>query len=1044
MAKSGLNSQKSNPLESISVPLDDDSDDEFNTASLVAETEAAYKPKKRGGRGRTQIGTRGGKTNRKDVLDAMRGNPLPLLLGMFPELLISLTYILKYPGLGLTEPGSESSGQSKLKDGWTSVMNREDRVTAKGGASVPTPKEEGDTATESEEDDPLPPPCNILGKRPGKSAPPSPQKKPRPYISPQKESELSGRKFKIHSISDPPSDTETESESDSGDLPPPPSSTKAIIPSSSGESTITSKPPPQEFEKPPFPPPAHQQHLGPLVLTSSMPGHTIQVPASINRHLREYQRDGVRFFHQRWAEGRGGLIGDDMGLGKTIQTIAFLSAVFQKSGTASDATRRRDRIRALQDEGLARSDLPPANKKWPTCLVICPKTVVGNWIKELDTWGYFEYAIYGGDKSEREVCWKDFVMGRLDLVITAFDTARSYIDNLSDLPWSIVIVDEVHRCKNPASGTTIALNQFKCRVRFGLTGTAIQNGYKELWTLLDWCSPGHVGTQYQWKNAISVPLAEGQAHRATQAQVSKARMPRKFDQVVFCPLARTQLEVYKRFLNTADVQLMVRKDEPCDCESGEKRGYCCHTHNEQGVPWKDLVLKYMNLFVEISNHVILIFPGFKGETDEQRARRREYVNVAFPGQVVRQADMAHREDLCGKWQVLSQLLDTWKSEGNNKVLIFSKSVKLLEMLEGQLQRKNFNFGYMDGKTKQEDRMVSLDKFNSDPDVFIFLISTLVGGTGLNMTSANKVVIFGELIRLYNLPQFVMKRAFVDPNWNPAHDLQAMDRAYRFGQKRDVNVYRLLGAGALEELIYARQIYKQQQMQIGYEASVQTRYFEGVQGSKSHQGELFGLKNIFKLHETALATKMIIEKANLAEINWALANMDDTDADGTIKDHKGSAERNLADFMLDDSPPASQTDNISDILNNAGVAYTHDHQNILLASYVEKRITSAAIEGSKREDGEAVVTLANEGIPEKKPTPIWPPRRKTTTPIDNMSRLGARVEALIELGLIQDRDSLATFGREFARMPEAEQKHILSKADQVSARKYLRSSSPFKY
>ncbi|CAE6482361.1 unnamed protein product [Rhizoctonia solani] len=1022
MSRSRLQSKKSKPLESVSAPLADDSDEEFNTAVLVAEAEAAYQPKKRGVRGRPRNGDGEGKTNRKDVLDAMRGDPLPLLLG-------------------LTEQGY--GGQSKLTDSWAPV-NREDAVEGKEKTSVLTPKEE-DTATESEDDLPLPS-GNVLGKRSSKSAPPSPQKKARHYAFPEAKSKPNTslrKKSKTRSVPDPPSDTETESESDNEGLPPPASSAK-LAP------TPKLRTSPPEFEKPPFPPPARQQHLGPLLLTSPIPGHNVEVPASINRHLREYQRDGVRFFYQRWVEGRGGLMGDDMGLGKTIQTIAFLSAVFQKTGTASDATRRRDRVRTLQNEGLGRSDLPPANKKWPTCLVICPKTVVGNWVKELDTWGYFEYAIYGGDKSEREDCLKDFLMGRLDLVITAFDTARSYIDHLSDLPWSIVIVDEVHRCKNPVSGTTIALNKFTCRVRFGLTGTAIQNGYKELWTLLDWCSPGHVGTQSQWKNAISVPLAEGQAHKATQAQVSKSRlladrlvnkllpyfflrrtkaliadqMPRKFDQVVFCPLAKTQLEVYKRFLNSPDVQLMVRKDEPCDCGSEEKRGQCCHTHNEQGVPWKDLVLKYMNLFVEISNHVILIFPGFKGETDEQRTRRREYVKIAFPGQVVRQADMMYGEELCGKWQVLSQLLDTWKAEGKNKVLIFSKSVKILEMLEGQLQRKNLNFCYMDGKTKQEDRMQSLDKFNNDPDVFVFLISTLVGGTGLNMTSANKVVIF-------------------DPNWNPAHDLQAMDRAYRFGQKRDVNVYRLLGAGALEELIYARQIYKQQQMQIGYEASVQTRYFEGVQGSKSHQGELFGLKNIFKLHETSLATKMIIEKANLAEINWALANMD-TNPDGSIKECTGGAERNLADFMLDDSQPTSQMDTVSDILNNAGVAYIHDHQNVLLASYVEKRITSAAIAGSKREDGEAIVTLANEGVPEQKPMPIWPPRRKSTTPADNMSRLEARVEALIELGFIQDRDSLATFGREFARMPETEQRRILSKADYVSARRHLRESSPFEY
>jgi DNA excision repair protein ERCC-6-like 2 len=91
--------------------------------------------------------------------------------------------------------------------------------------------------------------------------------------------------------------------------------------------------------------------------------------------------------------------------------------------------------------------------------------------------------------------------------------------------------------------------------------------------------------------------------------------------------------------------------------------------------------------------------------------------------------------------------------------------------------------------------------------------------------------------------------------DPAHDLQAMDRAYRFGQTRDVSVYRLLGAGSIEELIYARQLYKQQQMAIGYDASVQTRYFEGVQ--KGHQGELFGLKNMFSLRKDGLATKKAV-------------------------------------------------------------------------------------------------------------------------------------------------------------------------------------------
>lgn len=136
-------------------------------------------------------------------------------------------------------------------------------------------------------------------------------------------------------------------------------------------------------------------------------------------------------------------------------------------------------------------------------------------------------------------------------------------------------------------------------------------------------------------------------------------------------------------------------------------------------------------------------------------------------------------------------------------------------------------------------MPMIDEFHENPDIFIFLISTLAGGTGLNLTGANKVVIFGEVIRANVYIMYEWTNGFAsDPNWSkyefllqnrpnassdPAHDLQAMDRAYRFGQTRDVSVFRLLGAGSVEELIYARQLYKQQQMTIGYDASIQTRF-----------------------------------------------------------------------------------------------------------------------------------------------------------------------------------------------------------------------------
>ena len=121
----------------------------------------------------------------------------------------------------------------------------------------------------------------------------------------------------------------------------------------------------------------------------------------------------------------------------------------------------------------------------------------------------------------------------------------------------------------------------------------------------------------------------------------------------------------------------------------------------------------------------------------------------------------------------------------------------------------------------------MDEFNQSMSLFVFLVSTRAGGVGLNITSANRVVIF-------------------DPAWNPAMDLQAQDRSYRIGQRRDVDVYRFLTSGTLEEIVYQRQVYKQQQSNVAVDAAQERRYFEGVQGDAGHKGELFGFTNMFAL------------------------------------------------------------------------------------------------------------------------------------------------------------------------------------------------------
>lgn len=208
-----------------------------------------------------------------------------------------------------------------------------------------------------------------------------------------------------------------------------------------------------------------------------------------------------------------------------------------------------------------------------------------------------------------------------------------------------------------------------------------------------------------------------------------------------------------------------------------------------------------------------------------------------------------RRSLCGKWPVLNDLLNQWRANGD-KVLIFSRSVRMLRAIRQWFEEDHPDFKYLDGGVPQHKRLGLCDEFNTDPSVFSFLISTMAGGVGLNLTAANKVVILDP-----NCPF-----AFIDLTdrpGNPSHDLQAMDRAYRWGQTRDVDVYRMIAAGSIEELIYIRQIYKQQQANVGYTATAERRFFGGVQGSKSEHGELFGVENIFRLGDDKNFTKQSV-------------------------------------------------------------------------------------------------------------------------------------------------------------------------------------------
>ncbi len=744
------------------------------------------------------------------------------------------------------------------------------------------------------------------------------------------------------------------------------------------------------------------------------------IPACIAQYLRDYQVAGVQFLHRLFVYQRGGILGDDMGLGKTVQVAAFLTAAFGKTGDERDDKRMRKMRRAGEagspNQGVART----ASKRWyPLVLIVCPGSLIQNWRAELLRWGWWHVDVYHG--AAKDDVLQAARAGRLEIMVTTYATYKNHRDRINTVRWDAVVADECHVLKEPTSETTRAMNAVNALCRIGLTGTAIQNRYDELWTLLNWTNPGRFGSIAEWRQTITRPLTIGQSHDATIFQLSLARrtakklvqnllpdfflrrmksliahqLPRKTDRVVFCPLTARQSAAYANFINSEQVAFLRTVSDSCDCGAGTKRGWCCHRHmpGGGGLTWFSFVFPTIQSLLKLANHLTLLVPsaenmvgahdteagksgdavaapsGAAAAAAERHQRALNVLKTCVPDDwatLYRQRDslvsLANPE-LCGKWKVLRKLLRFWHASGD-KVLVFSHNVRLLRILQHLFHNTSYSVSYLDGSLSYDERQRVVDDFNSDPAQFVFLISTRAGGVGLNITSANKVVIF-------------------DPHWNPAYDLQAQDRAYRIGQVRDVDVFRLVSAGTIEEIVYARQIYKQQQANIGYSASTERRYFRGVQEDSARQGEIFGLNNLFTFHTHHVVLRDIVHQTNIAEakagVHLTAIDMEraaaDRDMDMLVKIEGagggggggGTAAQNLlaaldgsqnspssssaATTTITTTTPKPKSDAVQAILASAGVKYTHDNAEVVGSSRVEAQLSRRA-EQVMTEDGEA--------------------------------------------------------------------------------------------
>ncbi|XP_050195154.1 DNA excision repair protein ERCC-6 isoform X1 [Myiozetetes cayanensis] len=484
-----------------------------------------------------------------------------------------------------------------------------------------------------------------------------------------------------------------------------------------------------------------------------------KVPGFLFKKLFKYQQTGVRWLWELHCQQAGGILGDEMGLGKTIQIIAFLAGLSYSN--------MRTRGSNYRYQGLG-----------PT-VIVCPATVLHQWVKEFHTWWPpFRVAVLHetGSYTKSKVKLIHEIASCHGILITSYSYIRLMQDNIHTYDWHYVILDEGHKIRNPNAAVTLACKQFRTPHRLILSGSPMQNNLKELWSLFDFIFPGKLGTLPVFMEQFSVPITMGGYCNASPVQVKTAykcacvlrdtinpyllrrmkadvkmslSLPDKNEQVLFCRLTEEQRQIYQDYINSKEVYQILNGDMQ--------------------------ILLGLSTLRKICNH-----PDFVADSPS--------FSKGVPDAEVEESNQFGYWRRSGKMIVVESLLKIWHKQGH-RVLFFTQSRQMMQILEVFVRQRNYSYLRMDGTTAIASRQPLVTKYNEDKSIFLFLLTTRVGGIGVNLVGADRVIIY-------------------DPDWNPSVDTQARERAWRIGQKKEVTVYRLLTAGTIEEKIYHRQIFKQ--------------------------------------------------------------------------------------------------------------------------------------------------------------------------------------------------------------------------------------------
>ncbi len=435
----------------------------------------------------------------------------------------------------------------------------------------------------------------------------------------------------------------------------------------------------------------------------------VNISENLNGELRPYQINGFKWLWTNTLKGFGCCMADDMGLGKTIQVISLMLK--------------------LKDEKKIKDPI----------IVICPTTLVGNWIKELSNFApNLKAASYQGADRELDV--------KNDVIITTFAILRIDIEKFKKQKWGMVIVDEAQNIKNPDTAQTQAVKTLKSDIKIAMTGTPVENRLTELWSIFDFINRGYLGTLRDFQKSYAIPIEKFKEYsRAEKLKLSVSPfilrrlkndkniisdLPEKIVNDEYCYLAKPQAILYEKVLNGLMSQISMNT----------------------GINRRGLIFKLITALKQICNH---------------------------PYQYLKSGD--YSKDISGK---CSRFVDLSKNiiENNEKMIVFTQYKEMGHILEKVVADElNFTPLFFHGSLNRQQRDNMLEQFEKDESQKMMLLSLKAGGTGLNLVQATNVIHY-------------------DLWWNPAVEDQATDRTYRIGQDKNVMVYRLINLGTFEEKI----------------------------------------------------------------------------------------------------------------------------------------------------------------------------------------------------------------------------------------------------